>query len=116
MYGGGGGHVIYSQYPSGYFGYRVKSGHGGTYGGGGALSMQISLDLRDDTKNGNICAGNGGGYGASGGNMGGGGGGDYWKGGGRGGGGGGYGGGDGSGGYSVGSSGICIIQYYAKDE
>ena len=33
-----------------------------------------------------------------------------------GGGGGGYGSGYGSGGYSVGSSGICIIQYYAKDE
>lgn len=32
------------------------------------------------------------------------------------GGGGGYGSGYGSGGYSVGSSGICIIQYYAKDE
>ena len=58
----------------------------------------------------------GGGYGASGGNMGGGGGGYYCNGGDSGGGGGGYGSGYGSGGYSVGSSGICIIQYYAKDE
>lgn len=63
-----------------------------------------------------IFGGGGGGYGASGGNMGGGGGGYYCNGGDSGGGGGGYGSGYGSGGYSTGSSGICIIQYYVKDE
>ena len=67
------------------------------FGGGGGSWATNS----DDTYNG-YSVGGGGGY--------------YCNGGDSGGGGGGYGSGYGSGGYSVGSSGICIIQYYAKDE
>lgn len=95
-----GGRALSGSYTDKAIAYNAKYGAGGGgLGSNGGSGMQTWYPA---------ACGGGGGYGNGTASSG-------WQ-HGSGGGGGGYGSGYGSGGYSTGSSGICIIQYYVKDE